>query len=184
MLLGYARVSSDGQSLDSQVAQLTAAGCQRVFKEKIGGGSRSNRTELAGALRNLVQGDVLLVCRLDRLARSSRDLLNILHEVGEKGASFRSLGDGWCDTDSAHGRLLVSILAGLAEFEKDLIRARTATGRAQAKKDGVRFGRPRALSSFQTREAIARRENGETLKAIARSYNVSACTIFRLRAGS
>ena len=170
MLLGYARVSSDGQSLDSQVAQLTAAGCHRVFQEKIGGGSRSNRTELARALRKLVQGDVLLVCRLDRLARSSCDLLNILHEVGEKGASFRSMGELSADTTSAHGRLLISILGGLAEFEKELIAARTATGRAQAKKDGIRFGRPRALNAFQRKEAIKRRENGETLKAIARSY--------------
>src|SRR6185437_1198611 len=125
--------------------------------------------------------DVLVVCRLDRLARSSRDLLNILHEVGEKGASFKSISDTWADTSSAQGKLLVGILAALAEWERSLILARTSEGRARAKKDGVRFGRPRALNDFQRREAIRRRESGETLKAVARTFNVSAATIFRLK---
>jgi DNA invertase Pin-like site-specific DNA recombinase len=182
MIFGYARVSSDGQSLASQVSLLEAAGCQYVFREKVSGCSRTNRTELAKALRKLSDGDVLLVCRLDRLARSSRDLLNILHEVSEKGAAFRSVGDAWCDTTCAHGRLLLTVLVGLAQFEMELIKARTSEGRERAKKDGVRFGRPNKMTAHQVREALARRENGETLKAIARSYNVSAPTIFRLRA--
>jgi DNA invertase Pin-like site-specific DNA recombinase len=180
MLIGYARVSSDGQSLDSQIAQLKGAGCHHVFKEKVSGGSRANRAELSKALRKLSSDDVLVVCRLDRLARSSRDLLNVLHEVSEKRASFKSIGDAWCDTTSAHGRLLLTVLGGLAEFERELIKARTSEGRARARKDGVRFGRPRVLNDFQRREAIRRRENGESLKSIARSYNVSAPTIFRL----
>lgn len=181
MLIGYARVSSDGQSLDSQVAQLKEVGCRHVFQEKISGRSRANRVELSKALKKLSKDDVLVVCRLDRLARSSRDLLNVLHEIGEKGASFKSLSDAWADTTTAHGRLILTVLGGLAEFERELIRARTSEGRARARKDGIRFGRPQKLTSHQKREAIARRENGESLKAIARSYNVSAPTIFRLR---
>jgi DNA invertase Pin-like site-specific DNA recombinase len=181
MLFGYARVSGEGQSLESQIAQLKAAGCKQIFQEKVSGGSRSNRTELSRALKKLTKNDVLVVSRLDRLARSSRDLLNILHEVDESGASFKSLSDAWADTTSPHGRLLVTILGGLAEFERSLIQARTAEGRARAKKDGVKFGRPQKLTAHQIREAVARRENGETLKAIGRSYAVSAPTIYRLR---
>jgi DNA invertase Pin-like site-specific DNA recombinase len=180
MLIGYARVSSDGQSLDSQVSQLKETGCTHIFQEKVSGGSRANRAELSKALRKLSQGDVLVVSRLDRLARSSRDLLNVIGEIAEKGALFRSLGDTWADTTTAHGRLILTVLGGLAEFERELIKARTSEGRARARKDGIRFGRPRALNEYQRREAIRRRENGESLKAIASSYRVSAATIFRL----
>lgn len=180
MLIGYARVSSDGQSLDSQVAQLKEVGCRYVFQEKIGGASRANRPELAKAIRKLSQDDVLIVCRLDRLARSSRDLLNILGEVAEKRATFRSMGDAWADTTSAHGRLILTVLGGLAEFERELIRARTSEGRERAKQIGIKFGRPHKLTPHQQREAVARRAKGESLKSIARSYNVSAPTIFRL----
>lgn len=180
MQYGYARVSSDGQTLDSQIDQLKAAGCERVFQEKISGRSRVNRAELSKVLGKLRKGDVLVVCRLDRLARSSRDLLNILHEVGQAGAAFKSLADSWADTTTAHGRLLVTILAGLAEWERELIKARTSEGRARAMRDGIKFGRPSKLTPHQVREAVARRENGESLNSIARSYNVSAPTIFRL----
>jgi DNA invertase Pin-like site-specific DNA recombinase len=185
MIYGYARDSSDGQSLENQLAQLKAAGSQKTYLEKVSGRSRANRAELARLLAKLTRGDVLIVSRLDRLARSSRDLLNILHEVGEKQASFKSLGDAWADTTTAHGRLLVTILAGLAEWERELIKTRTSEGRVRAKRDGVRFGRPHKLTSHQVREAIARREAGETLRTIGRSYNVSPPTILRLthRAG-
>lgn len=180
MIYGYARVSSDGQSLDNQVAQLKAAGCEKVYLEKVSGRSRTNRAELSKVLAKLSKGDVLVVCRLDRLARSSRDLLNIIGEIEEREASFKSLADAWADTTSAHGRLLVTILGGLGEFERELIRARTSEGRERAKQDGVRFGRKPKLTPHQVREAIARRESGETLRAIARSYNVSPPTIHRL----
>lgn len=180
MIYGYARVSSESQGVDNQVAQLKAAGCERVFQEKISGKSRVNRAELSNALGRLAKGDVLVVCRLDRLARSSRDLLNILYEISQKGASFKSLGDDWADTTSAHGRLLVTILAGLAEWERELIKVRTSEGRARALRDGVKFGRPKKLTPHQIQEVILRRDKGESLKAIARSYNVSAPTIFRL----
>ncbi len=121
--------------------------------------------------------------RLDRLARSTRDLLNTLAQIADKGAAFRSLGDAWADTTTAHGRLMVTVLGGLAEFERELIRARTGEGRARAKARGVHMGRPPKLTLHQKREAMARREKGdETLREIARSYNVSHNTISRLEA--
>jgi DNA invertase Pin-like site-specific DNA recombinase len=122
------------------------------------------------------------VTRLDRLARSTRDLLNTLALIAEKKAGFRSLGDAWADTTTAHGRLMLTVLAGLAEFERDLIRARTSEGRERAKASGVKLGRPFKLTSHQRKEARARREKGETLTDIARSYNVSHSTISRLSA--
>jgi DNA invertase Pin-like site-specific DNA recombinase len=123
------------------------------------------------------------VTRLDRLARSTRDLLNTLATITEKKAGFRSLGDSWADTTTAHGRLMLTVLGGLAEFERDLIRARTGEGQARAKARGVRLGRKPKLTEHQKREAIRRRDvNGETLAGIARSYNVSRSTISRLTA--
>jgi DNA invertase Pin-like site-specific DNA recombinase len=178
---GYARVSTDGQSLTSQDAELHAAGCAKVYAEKISG-ARSDRPELAKVLKRLDTGDVLIVTRLDRLARSTRHLLNILDDIAKRGAGFKSLHDSWADTTSAHGRLMVTILAGLAEFERELILARTSDGRARAKARGVRFGRPAALTSHQRHEAIQRLANGEAQADVARSFNVSQATISRLAA--
>jgi DNA invertase Pin-like site-specific DNA recombinase len=178
---GYARVSTDGQSLTSQDAELHAAGCAKVYAEKISG-ARSNRPELAKVLKRLDTGDVLIVTRLDRLARSTRDLLNILDDIAKRGAGFKSLHDAWADTTSAHGRLMVTILAGLAEFERELILARTSDGRARAKARGVRFGRPAALTPHQRAEALQRLANGEVQADLARSYGVSQATISRLQA--
>ena len=124
-----------------QDAQLHAAGCAKVYAEKVSG-ARSDRPELAKLLRRLEAGDVLMVTRLDRLARSTRDLLNILHMLGERSIGFKSLADAWADTTTAHGRLLVTMLAGIAEFERELIRARTGEGRKRAQARGVKFGRP------------------------------------------
>jgi DNA invertase Pin-like site-specific DNA recombinase len=178
---GYARVSTDGQSLTSQDAELHAAGCAKVYAEKISG-ARSNRPELAKVLKRLDTGDVLIVTRLDRLARSTRDLLNILDDIAKRGAGFKSLHDAWADTTCAHGRLMVTVLAGLAEFERELILARTSDGRARAKARGVRFGRPAALTPHQRAEALQRLTNGEVQAELARSYGVSQATISRLQA--
>jgi DNA invertase Pin-like site-specific DNA recombinase len=183
MIYGYARVSTDGQSVAAQVAALTAAGAAKVFRE-VASGAKSDRAQLRRALDALDAGDVLVVTRLDRLARSTRDLLNTLAAIAAKGAGFRSLGDGWADTTTPHGRLLLTVLGGLAEFERDLIRARTGEGRARAKARGVKLGRPPKLTPHQVREAVARRENGEALADIARTYNVSHSTISRLKARS
>jgi DNA invertase Pin-like site-specific DNA recombinase len=148
----------------------------------VASGAKTNRAQLHRLLKVLDEGDVLLVTRLDRLARSTRDLLNTLATITGKKAGFRSLGDSWADTTTAHGRLMLTILAGLAEFERELIRARTGEGRARAKARGVKMGRKFKLTPHQQREARARRANGEALTEIARSYNVSHSTISRLRA--
>src|SRR6202050_1752728 len=150
-IYGYARVSTDGQTLDAQLAALTAAGAAPVFHETASG-AKTARRDLSKALRALDAGDTLLVTRLDRLARSTRDLLNILDTIAKAGAGFRSLGDAWADTTTAHGRLMLTVLGGLAEFERDLIRARTGEGRARARANGVRMGRKPELTPHQKQE--------------------------------
>jgi DNA invertase Pin-like site-specific DNA recombinase len=181
MKYGYARVSSDGQSVDAQVRQLTKDGCKKVFRE-VASGAKTDRAQLRRLLDQLEAGDVLTVTRLDRLARSTRDLLNTLAAITAKKAGFKSLGDTWADTTTSHGRLMLTVLGGLAEFERDLIRARTGEGRARAVARGQRMGRPFKLTDHQKREAIKRRDQGETLADIGRSYNVSPATISRLTA--
>jgi DNA invertase Pin-like site-specific DNA recombinase len=145
---GYARVSTDGQTLAAQDAALRAAGCANVFSEKASG-AKTDRAELRKAVARLGKGDVLMVTRLDRLARSTRDLLNTLDDIAKRGAGFRSLADAWADTTTPHGRLMLTVLAGLAEFERHLIRARTGEGRARAKAKGVHMGRPSKLTPHQ-----------------------------------
>ena len=176
---GYARVSTNGQTLASQDAQLHAAGCAKVYSEKISG-VRSDRPELAKLLRRLNPGDVLMVTRLDRLARSTRDLLNILDTIAKAEAGFKSVADAWADTTTPHGRLMLTILGGLAEFERELIRARTGEGRTRAKARGVKFGRPPVLTAHQRHEAIQRLAEGATQADLARTYGVSQATISRL----
>ena len=178
---GYARVSTNGQSLDQQEAELMAAGCAKVFKEKVSG-AKTDRAELAKVIRTLQPGDVLVVTRLDRLARSTRDLLNVLATIAEREAGFRSLKDSWADTTTPHGRLMLTVLGGLAEFERELIRARTGDGRKRAKASGVKFGRPAALTPDQRQEAIQKLAKGEAQVDVARTFNVSQATISRLSA--
>jgi DNA invertase Pin-like site-specific DNA recombinase len=176
---GYARVSTNGQDLSSQEAELLGAGCAKVFKEKVSG-AKTDRAELAKVIRRLEPGDVLVVTRLDRLARSTRDLLNVLAAIGEREAGFRSLKDTWADTTTAHGRLMLTVLGGLAEFERELIRSRTGDGRKRAKDRGVKFGRPSALTAHQRQEALQRLANGDAQADVARTFNVSQATISRL----
>jgi len=180
---GYARVSTRDQGLANQIAELRAARCGNIFKEKASG-ARTDRPELAKAIRRLEAGDVLVVTRLDRLARSTRDLLNILDAIAKAGAGFKSLRDTWADTTTAHGRLMLTVLGGLAEFERELIRARTADGRNRAKARGVRFGRPRKLTVHQRQEALQRLAEDAVQADLARSYGVSQATISRLAAPS
>jgi DNA invertase Pin-like site-specific DNA recombinase len=176
---GYARVSTDGQTFAAQDAALHAAGCAKVYAEKISG-ARSDRPQLAKLLKTLGEGDTLVVTRLDRLARSARDLLNLLDAIAKAGATFKSLADSWADTTTPHGRLMLTVLGGLAEFERELIRARTGEGRERAKANGVHMGRPPKLTPHQRQEALERRERGEPLVDIARTFNVSHTTISRL----
>lgn len=179
-IFGYARVSTDGQTLDAQRADLTAAGAEKIFQETVSG-AKTERRELQRALRALQPGDTLLVTRLDRLARSTRDLLNLLDAISTAGASFRSLADAWADTTTPHGRLMLTVLGGLAEFERELIRSRTSDGRARAKARGVHLGRPPALTHHQRQEALAALQAGIATQAdLARRFNVSQATISRL----
>lgn len=159
--------------------QLEDAGCAKVYRETASGAS-SDRVQLRKVIAILTAGDVLLVTRLDRLARSTRDLLNTLATVTDAGAGFRALDSAWADTTTPHGRLLVTILGGLAEFERTLIASRTGEGRARAMARGVRMGRKPKLTEHQRAEALRRREAGERVTEIARSYNVSHSAISRL----
>ena len=180
MIYGYARVSTDGQSVKAQVEQLTAAGAVNIFQEMVSG-AKTDRRALGRANKALEAGDTLVVTRLDRLARSTRDLLNTLAQITEREAGFKSLADAWADTTTAHGRLMLTVLGGLAEFEHELIRARTSEGRERAKARGQHMGRPPKLTPHQRKEAIRRRDKGEeTLAEIGRSYNVSPQTIGRI----
>src|SRR3978361_1192134 len=179
MICGYARVSTDGQSVEAQVRQLTKAGCKKVFRETASG-AKADRAELRKALAKLDEDDVLMVTRLDRLARPTRDLLNTLATVTDRKAGFRSLGDTWADTATPYGRLMLTVLGGLAELERELIRARTGEGRLRAQARGVKMGRPPKLTSHQIKEVLRRRDAGEPMRDIARTYNVSHSTISRL----
>ena len=176
MIKGYARVSTDGQDLATQHELLKAAGAELVYAEKQSG----VKTDRAALARCMLSLDVVLVTKLDRLARSTRDLLNTLATISDKRASFKSLGDPWADTTTPHGKLMVTILGGLAEFERHLILSRTKEGRQRAIARGIKFGRKPKLTKHQRDEALHRKRDGETLTEIARSYNVSHMTISRL----
>ena len=178
-ILAYARVSTADQHLSGQIEALKAAGATTIYREKISG-ARADRPQLAKMMAALKRGDIVVVTKLDRLGRSTRELLNLIHAIGEAGAAFRSLGDPLWDTSSSQGRLLATLLAGIADFERELIRERTGAGRRRAMANGVKFGRKRKLSDYQRAEAIQRRGAGDTLAAIAKSYGVSIAMISRL----
>lgn len=178
MLLGYARVSTEDQNLDLQRAVLGAAGCDRIYEEKLSGASR-NRPELARLLDHLRRGDVVVVHRLDRLARSTRDLLDIAELIKEAEAGLRSLCEPWADTTSPAGRMVLTVFAGIAEFERALLHQRTGAGRTAARARGVRFGRPPKLTAEQV--GLARRliEEGAAVRETARILKVHAATLYR-----
>ncbi|UGY20888.1 recombinase family protein (plasmid) [Bradyrhizobium septentrionale] len=180
-LIGYARVSTTGQTLDAQLAQLKAAGCAVIFKDTASG-ARVDRKELQRMLGKLEPGDVVTVTRIDRLARSLFDLFAIVQRINQGGAVFRSIAEPWADTGTSTGRMMLAVMAGMADVERDLIRTRTAEGRARATARGQHMGRPPKLTPEQKREALARREAGEPPAEIARSYNVNRMTITRLTA--
>jgi DNA invertase Pin-like site-specific DNA recombinase len=180
-IIGYCRVSTDAQTLDAQIAELKAAGATMMFAEKQSG-ARTDRPALRKAIAALGKGDVLLVTRLDRLARSTRDLLNTLDAISKAGARFRSLADTWADTTTPHGRLMVTVLGGLAEFERSLIKSRTDVGIKRAREAGIRFGRPPKLTKHQQDHALKLINAGEPQSAVARLLNVDQSTISRLAA--
>jgi DNA invertase Pin-like site-specific DNA recombinase len=180
MIFGYARVSTDAQDLSAQLKDLKAAGCERVFKEKIIG-AIADRPQLKKLLREVRHGDVVVIVAVERLSRDTTDLLVIARELQKAGAGLRSLGEPVVDTTSDFAEFVLAMLGVAAKLEHRRIKERTARGRADAKANGVKFGRKPKLTPHQTREAIRRRDrDGETLRSIGRSYNVSAATISRL----
>jgi DNA invertase Pin-like site-specific DNA recombinase len=179
MRYGYARVSSNTQDYAAQVESLKAAGCERIFSEKASGKSTNGRKEFDKLMKALLPGDTVVVTKLDRLARSSRDLHNILHDLQERSCGFLSLGETWCDTTTAAGRLMMTIMGGIAEFERGLIRSRCDDGIERAKAKGTRFGRPSALDASQRRRIAERYSAGETMAELAREYECGEATIWR-----
>lgn len=179
MRYGYARVSTSAQDYALQVEALKAAGCERIFSEKRSGKSINGRPEFQKLMRAVNPGDIVVVTRLDRLARSTRDLLNIIHDLEEAGCSFASLAESWCDTTTPAGKLLVTVLGGISEFERSLILSRTESGIAKAREQGKRFGRPAALDAGQRRKIAQRYADGETMAALAAEYGVGEATIWR-----
>src|SRR5437762_13897120 len=179
-LIGYARVSTYGQTLDSQLEQLRAAGCssRNIYREKVTG-ARADRRELNRMLGKLAPGDVVTVTRIGRLARSTFDLFGIVKRIVDAKAQFRSLAEPWADTGTSTGRLMLAVLGGLADVERDLIRTRTAEGRSRAKARGQPMGRPPSLTPAQQKEATRRRAQGATLQELADSYDRSISTMRR-----
>jgi DNA invertase Pin-like site-specific DNA recombinase len=178
MLIGYARVSTDDQHLDNQRMALRAAGCQRFYEEKISGAKRE-RPELIRLLDHLREGDVLVVTRLDRLARATKDLLELAEILNRAGTGLRSLGEPWADTTSPSGKMVLTVFAGIAEFERSLIAERTSAGRLAAQKKGVRFGRPPKLSTEQIALGHRLCAEGTSVRDAARILNCHHATLYR-----
>ena len=177
--LGYARVSTYGQTLDVQLEQLRAEGCAKIYREKASGAQADPR-ELLRLLKAMRSGDMVTVTRIDRLARLTFDLFAIVKQIVDAGGQFRSLAEPWADTATSTGRLMIAVLGGLADVERDLIRTRTAEGRSRARARGQHMGRPSKLTEPQKAEARRRRAEGGTLKELAQSYAVGMATISRL----
>jgi DNA invertase Pin-like site-specific DNA recombinase len=179
MIYGYARVSTAAQE-SGQVAQLKAAGCEKIFREKITG-TTADRPQLKKLMARLAAGDVVITPAVDRLSRDTTDLLVIARDMQRAGAGIRSLAEPFLDTTSDFAEVIFAILGVAAKLERRRILERTARGRADAKVKGVKFGR-KPLTPHQQKEAGARLDAGETQRSIARSYNVSQSTISRLTA--
>lgn len=179
MIYGYARVSSTGQDLAQQLAQLDAAGCTKIYREKVSAAT-AERPQLKRAIAALDAGDVLMVTSTDRLARNTRDLLNILHAVREAGAGFRSIAEPMVDTTSQFAEVIIAVLGVAASYERRRITERTAAGRVQAKARGVKFGRRAALTPHQQAEALQRLDAGDTQRTVAALLGVDQATISRL----
>lgn len=176
MLIGYARVSSTGQSLDVQIEALTTAGCEKIYSEKRSGRTAADRPELLRALDQLRPGDMFAVTRLDRLARSVGDLHRIIEQISAAGASFRCLQQGGVDTASSTGKLMLAILGAVAEFENDIRRERQRDGIEKAKERGVYRGRPSTIDGNVIRELSV---DGLGPSAIAKRLGIGRASVYR-----
>jgi DNA invertase Pin-like site-specific DNA recombinase len=179
MKIGYARVSTTEQNLDLQLTALKEAGCRRIYQEKISG-AKLNRPELQRLIDQLRPNDIVIVWKLDRLARSTHNLLELADQIKNTEASFRSLSEPWADTTSPSGKMIMTVFAGIAEFERDLIHERTNAGRIAAKKRGVRFGRPEKMNEEQKSLAKRLLQEDKSVSEIAKTFNVHKATIYRL----
>jgi DNA invertase Pin-like site-specific DNA recombinase len=179
MKIGYARVSTTDQNLDWQLTALKEAGCARIYQEKISGAKRE-RPELQRLIDQLRPDDVVVVWKLDRLARSTQHLLELVDSIRKAESSFCSLSEPWADTTSHAGKMIMTVFAGIAEFERDLIRERTSAGRAAAKLRGVRFGRPEKMNEEQKLLAKRLLQEDKSVSEIAKTFNVHKATIYRL----
>ena len=188
MIYGYARVSSTTQKLDTQVAQLIAYGCEKIFQEKLSGRSLTHRTQFSALLDRVAIGDTIVVTKLDRFARSTQDALNTMATLTERGVSLvvLNMGGDVVDTSTAIGKLLITVLAGIAEFEADVMKERQLEGVAAAKARGVYKGRPRTYTAHHKGLAhalellAARDRNHLTVNDICAMTQVSRATLYRL----
>ena len=178
MKVGYARVSTKEQSLDIQIDALQRAGCKLIYQEKVSGVGRS-RPEFEKMMQQIRKDDVLIIWRLDRLARSTKILLETVEKLKDQGASFKSLQEPWADTTSATGRLVMTFFAGLAEFERDLIRDRTDVGRKAALERGVKFGRPIKMTEEQLKVAKKLLKQGKSIGYVSDTFGVHFTTLYR-----
>lgn len=177
MLVGYARVSSVGQSLDVQLAALNEAGCEKIFAEKQSGTTTGKREQLQEAVEFVREGDTLIVTRLDRLARSANDLHSIMSRLSRKGVSFRCLQQSGVDTTTSTGKLLLGMLAAIAEFETDIRKERQREGIERAKAAGVYKGRKPSVDVAAVREL---REKGVSPTAIAKQLGIARASVYRV----
>lgn len=180
MKIGYARVSTSDQNLELQLAALNEAGCSRIYQEKISG-AKKERPELDRLLDQLRPNDIIVVWKLDRLARSTHHLLELVELIREAKASFQSLSEPWADTTSHAGKMIMTVFAGIAEFERDLIRERTGAGRIAAVKRGIRFGRPEKMNAEQKSLALRLLKEDKSVSEVAKAFNVHKTTIYRLQ---
>ena len=179
MKIGYARVSTADQNLELQLTVLKEAGCDRIYQEKISGAKRE-RPELNRLLDQLRSDDIVVVWKLDRFARSTKNLLELVELIKGAKASFCSLSEPWADTSSHAGKMIMTVFAGIAEFERDLIRERTSAGRKAALTRGVRFGRPKKLNDEQKMLTLRLLQEDKSVSEIAKTFNVHNTTIYRL----
>ena len=176
-VVGYARVSTMTQTLEQQTEQLTAAGAGKVFHDTMSG-ARDDRPGFAECLKYLREGDTLIVWRLDRLGRNMRSIINTLHELTQRGVTVRSLHDG-VDTATSTGRMVAGILMSIAEYERELVRERTALKLEHARNSGRRFGRPAKLNPDQAALARRMKANGETAATLCKTLGIGRTTLYR-----
>lgn len=179
MTFGYARVSTTKQGFEGQIDDLEAAGCNQVFADKVTG-RHQNRPELQKMLNKLRAGDVVIVTRLDRLARSTRDLLALVEQIHETGAAFKSLSEPWADTTTPAGKMVITIFAGVAEFERSLIAERTEKGRQEARKKGKHLGAPKKLTDEKRAALLELLAAGKQPGEAARIFGVHRTTVHRV----